>query len=131
MADGGHASFPPVPASVPAARHWVVACLPPWLGRHLCEKVALLVSETVTNAVLHARTPVQVRVYDYRPTVRVEVDDDDDALPVITLGGPEAESGRGVFLVTAVADDWGTAPTPGPGKTVWFEVTDGHDAAEC
>ncbi|GAB3003047.1 hypothetical protein GCM10023080_080920 [Streptomyces pseudoechinosporeus] len=35
---------------------------------------------------------------------------------------PDAESGRGLHLVGAVTDKWGVSPTPGNGKTAWFET---------
>ncbi|WNM35462.1 ATP-binding protein [Streptomyces sp. Li-HN-5-11] len=55
--------------------------------------------------------------------LRVSVTDANDALPTLCEASPEDESGRGLALVAALADDWGAEPRPGGiGKTVWFEV---------
>ncbi|MFD5660923.1 ATP-binding protein [Streptomyces hirsutus] len=54
--------------------------------------------------------------------VRVEVFDACPRLPVAAAQEALAEGGRGLLLVEAVTDRWGTTPDPGgPGKTVWFE----------
>ncbi|MGW9493053.1 ATP-binding protein [Streptomyces prasinus] len=54
--------------------------------------------------------------------VRVEVSDGCPRLPVAAAQEALAEGGRGLLLVEAVTDRWGTTPDPGrPGKTVWFE----------
>jgi hypothetical protein len=45
----------------------------------------------------------------------------DASLPRAVEAGPNDESGRGLLLVNALADDWGTRQEP-PGKTTWFEV---------
>jgi anti-sigma regulatory factor (Ser/Thr protein kinase) len=90
--------------------------------------VALLVSELVTNVVLHTRSTARVRVRQDARRIRVEVSDDHPPLPVIrSVGGPQV-SGRGLRIVEQLADRWGVeAHVAGPagprqGKTVWFEL---------
>ncbi|MPZ72990.1 MAG: ATP-binding protein [Nitriliruptorales bacterium] len=83
--------------------------------------VTLLVSEVVTNAVLHARSDVTVRVRNDGRIVRVEVTDKSPAPPVQQYLSREATTGRGMVLVEALADAWGTNPGS-DGKTVWFEL---------
>jgi len=86
--------------------------------------VALLVSEVVTNAVLHARTEVHVRIGLDDRTVRVEVADRCPAGPHKAPAMRQASTGRGMMLVEELADAWGTEAR-GDGKVVWFEVAPG------
>jgi hypothetical protein len=55
--------------------------------------------------------------------LRVAVRDDNPALPVVGHH-PDltAESGRGLLLVSTLADDWGVESTESGGKAVWFEL---------
>jgi DNA-binding NarL/FixJ family response regulator len=87
-----------------AARHFVTEALRSWQLDGLADTVTLLVSELVTNAVVHADSDVEVLV---RLTADAAVDD---------------TSGRGLALVEAMARRWGVDRRPGGGKTVWFEV---------
>ncbi|HEX6312859.1 MAG TPA: ATP-binding protein [Acidimicrobiia bacterium] len=124
-------TLPGSPESVPAARAFVRRALgdaatPP----EGVERATLAVSELVTNAVIHTRTPVRVRV---RPgsVSRVEVEDQggplpDTPAPALPLPVVSAErlapGGLGLALVAAIASRWGVIDTTGPGKVVWFEV---------
>ncbi|MCQ0024978.1 ATP-binding protein [Streptomyces somaliensis DSM 40738] len=95
------------------------------------ERAEQIVAELAANAALHGR----VRGRDFRlalrldtatGTLRIAVSDArGDRLPVlVTAPLPEenAESGRGLLLVDALADRWGTEPYPPAGKTVWAEL---------
>ena len=88
--------------------------------------VALLVSETVTNAIKHADPPVELRLHREGDRLRVEVCDTSPRRPVVRTYDPDRESGRGMELVEALADTWGVRGCD-PGKVVWFEL-DHHDA---
>jgi anti-sigma regulatory factor (Ser/Thr protein kinase) len=113
-------TFPSRPAAVRAARQFVVDRL---AGDHAADTAALLVSELATNAVEHARTPFTVRVV-VGPTVRVEVGDRSNASPVALEVPSEADRGRGLGIVAALASRWGTSHTA-EGKVVWFELPAG------
>jgi hypothetical protein len=64
-----------------------------------------------------------VTLYGVGGTLRIEVTDTrGDHLPHTELPAPDAESGRGLVLVDALADRWGVAPGPRPRKTVWAEI---------
>lgn len=99
-------------------------------GTQLSDTVALLVAELAANAVLHGRVPgrdFELRlVYAYGTgVVRVEISDthedrpDTDAAPRPDL---EADGGRGLLIVEALAARWGVSDRLGPGKTVWAET---------
>lgn len=86
------------------------------------DTVALLVSELVTNAVLHARTQVEVRLEGDGRLLRIEVRDRNTRRPVRERVPVDATTGRGLALVEAVADRWGVQPHA-DGKVVWCELT--------
>ena len=83
--------------------------------------VELLVSELVTNAVLHARTSIIVNIAIVRGGVRVEVADESASSVSQRNYSADATTGRGVGLVDVLATDWGIR-SHAYGKTVWFEV---------
>ncbi len=87
----------------------------------LRETAVLLVSEVVTNALRHTDGRVDLELWRYRDRVRVEVSDEASRGPASSAGGLLDESGRGVPLMDALSDRWGTTPH-GAGKVVWFEL---------
>ncbi|MFD9126422.1 SpoIIE family protein phosphatase [Kitasatospora sp. NPDC059571] len=112
--------LPPEPTSVGRARE--SAC--DWLiGRGLDELVdttELLVSELVTNALRHGRGEIRLRLLRDR-TVVCEVWDDGYAQPRQRRAQETDEGGRGLQLVSLLAERWGSRRTP-KGKIVWFEL---------
>ena len=115
-------SLPPDPRSVRDARHAVSVALQEWgVDPAIVERVALIVTELVTNAVLHAATPVGVAVQWDGSAARLEVVDGSPAHPAPIAQHDEAVTGRGLSLVDALADAWGATPEP-HGKTVWAVV---------
>ena len=82
----------------------------------------LLVSELVTNAVVHAGTPVDIVVSVVADaTLQVEVSDGSGGLPTNRPGTQLSSRGRGLPLLDALSDCWGVRSTNG-GKTVWFQL---------
>ena len=81
----------------------------------------LAVSELVTNAVLHGREPITVRILITQDCVRVEVHDGSAISPSFSMLDPTAVTGRGLMLISAASDKWGVEPAPN-GKQVWFEL---------
>jgi DNA-binding NarL/FixJ family response regulator len=107
-----------------AARRFVSQILTGWDDEEgdLTDTVTLLVSELVTNAVLHAGSDVEVTVRLTDTAARIEVTDTSaDPLNPRDAASDE-DSGRGLALVGSLARRWGVRPAPGGGKTVWFEV---------
>ncbi|MFE9172586.1 ATP-binding protein [Streptomyces kebangsaanensis] len=92
------------------------------------ETAVLLLSELMTNAYRHAKVSpgreIRARcVLNGDGRLRISVTDANDTLPTPREASPQDETGRGLALVEALADDWGAEPRPGGiGKTVWFEL---------
>lgn len=115
--------LPAQPRVVADARRAVTAWCRGWELVHLADSVELLVSEMVTNAVVHGIGPVQVHGAFDGSRIRVEVQDNAAAVPEgrVTAATELDEHGRGLQLIAMLADSWGTTPTP-TGKTVWIEL---------
>lgn len=116
--------LPADPASPRQARRFVeefcgAAGMPP----EVCETAALLVSELAANAVLHGRSGTTIKVNRPNGHLRVSVFDDNAALrPTATSPQPHSETGRGLHILSVLADDWGVEAHDG-GKAVWFRLT--------
>jgi anti-sigma regulatory factor (Ser/Thr protein kinase) len=108
----------PYPASVGVARRFTIDTLRRWGRDDLTTTGALLVTELVTNAVLHARTMFQVGLERRDEIVRVEVRDGSPARPAQRNHGLDATTGRGLNLVARLATSWGV-DMGGNGKVVW------------
>lgn len=109
------------PRSSAAARRFVEETLQRWDCGELLDTVNLLVSELVTNSVLHAESAADIAVLLKSDSVRIEVSDTGADLPELHGPSEQATSGRGVALVEMLSSAWGVEPTA-EGKTVWFEV---------
>ncbi len=110
----------PVVESTPVARHWIAAHLRD-LPADVSSCAALLTSELVTNAVLHAATPMCVTLHILPDRIRVDVADGNLSFPAIKDYGRDAATGRGLTLFNTLASDWGVQAVDG-GKIVWFEL---------
>ncbi|MET8767240.1 ATP-binding SpoIIE family protein phosphatase [Streptomyces sp. NPDC004658] len=111
-------------AGVRRARRFLRESLDGWDLGALADDAELLACEVVTNALVHGDSEVDVRLRRYPRKVRVEVRDcaPRPAVPVTVLREEDqAESGRGLVIVAALAAAWGNSPS-GRGKTVWFEL---------
>ncbi|GAA4969524.1 ATP-binding protein [Streptomyces hyderabadensis] len=112
--------------SVPAARAFAREALDDWGLRARADDVVLCVSELATNALLHGVPPgrgflLKLGLLPGRDGVRVEVHDSGDGVPAVPLESHGSdEGGRGLLLVSELADKWGVTER-GPGKVVWFE----------
>ena len=121
----------PDPAEVGRARRWARSRLAgSGIGADepLAETLILLVSELVTNAVVHTGCPAVVRLLlppgvpgDASGTVRLEVIDSSDCPPTPRHADGDETNGRGLELVDGLADRWGWNLESG-GKSIWCEV---------
>jgi PAS domain S-box-containing protein len=121
--------FPPEPASVRAARRMIRDSLLAAGRDDLVETAELLVSEIVTNALVHAGTPIEVAFSFVDGGLRVEVADGSPHAPAARGYGPSAGTGRGLMLLEELVDDWGVV-AEGPGKTVWFQIARSGDTGD-
>ena len=85
----------------------------------MVDDIRLVVSELVTNALLHARPPVIVNIQEHRVDVLVTVSDASATRPVALTSEATALNGRGLFIVEQVSSQWGTNPRVDGGKSVW------------
>ncbi|MGW1397261.1 ATP-binding protein [Streptomyces sp. NPDC002405] len=90
------------------------------------EAASHIVAELATNAATHGRLPgrsFRLTLYVVGRTLRIEVTDTrGDRRPELQEPVGEAESGRGLLLVDALADRWGIAEERFPRKTIWAEL---------
>ncbi len=114
--------------AVPRARRFAVACLAD-VDPGRVQDVELVVTELVTNALLHAGLPAMLRVSHDAVCIRLEVTDAGRQMPVVTPRNTETMTGRGLSLVGTLADAWGIDPSPVGGKVVWAELRHGPDYA--
>lgn len=114
----------PDPAEVGRARRWARKRLAgSGIGEDepLAETLILLISELVTNAVVHTGCPAVLRMLFGGPGVRVEVADASDRAPARRQAAGDDTNGRGLELVDGLADRWGWQ-REGAGKRIWCEV---------
>ncbi|MFD8810325.1 SpoIIE family protein phosphatase [Streptomyces sp. NPDC059627] len=113
--------------AVQDVRRFVRASLSDWDRAALTDEAELMVTELVTNALIHADSEVDVRLREFTERIHIEVRDSDPRPPLpapITLADEvdsESEHGRGLLIVDALASAWGNSPR-GRGKSVWFEI---------
>lgn len=127
--------LPSSPIASGLARRWVSAMLASWelpLSPTHEATISELTSELVTNAVQHAAVPARTPSGTKTPEIRINVRaggatiwlavcDHDRTLPIRRAPDFLAESGRGLFLVEAQADQWGAVQHEN-GKYVWFSL---------
>jgi len=109
------------PASVGRARRLVIEALRAWALDDLIDDATLLVSEVVTNAVLHAGTEVGITIRRAGNGVRIEVADGSPITPTPRNYDGGAVTGRGLQILRSTASGWGSTVTAS-GKVVWFDV---------
>jgi anti-sigma regulatory factor (Ser/Thr protein kinase) len=125
-------------AAAAGARTVVEDCIRAWRVPVDADAAVLLTSELVTNAVTHgapaAGTFVLLTIACDAVALRVDVHDGSGDLPVPDAGlideaPAEAETGRGLLLVTSLSTEWGFYRTPA-GKAVYFTLELQHDVPQ-
>lgn len=108
-------------SEVGAARRFVNGILVSWNLEYFARDAAIVVSELATNAIDHARSGFVVTVSTQNGALRVSVGDASRDLPIARNPSPSTVTGRGLFIVAAIARSWG-AERMGDGKVVWVEL---------
>lgn len=122
MPDTESQTFDAEPESVRRARAHVASVLAGW-GIDPSADLALMTSEAVTNAVLHADSAsVSLQVCRREGRLCVTVHDDDPTLPIQRDADPLRLGGHGMAIIDAVSERWGVDEVPGDGKDLWFCV---------
>ncbi|MFE2537493.1 SpoIIE family protein phosphatase [Streptomyces sp. NPDC059371] len=118
------------PERIADARQQLRELLHDWASADQLDSAVLLVSEMVTNVLVHtdadALLVAEVAGEPGKRRMRIEVTDGSDALPHRRHPGELASSGRGLVLVEMLADAWGVDPR-GQGKSIWFEFAEEAD----
>ncbi|MFE1878133.1 SpoIIE family protein phosphatase [Streptomyces diastatochromogenes] len=112
-----------VPEAVRHARRFTRRTLRTWgVSPDTMDTALLVVSELVTNALVHTDGQVRLDLSLVNHRLRLAVADTSPRSPVKPTNiGWEATGGRGILLVEAVSEAWGTVPVSG-GKQVWADV---------
>ncbi|MCX5007939.1 SpoIIE family protein phosphatase [Streptomyces sp. NBC_00638] len=111
-----------VPEAVRHARRYTRRALRTWGVSAYVDPALLIVSELVTNALVHTDGQVRLDLTLINHRLRIAVADNSPRTPIKpTSIGWEATGGRGILLVEAMSATWGTVPVSG-GKQVWSEI---------
>lgn len=112
----------PEPASPGKARGFVRRLMTEWgIESGVADDAELLVTEVVTNSIIHARTPVRLEVDAADGQLEFRVSDGSKRQLQLRMPGPESVTGRGVNLLDQIAMDWDVLPRA-EGKTVRFRL---------
>ncbi len=114
--------LPPQPLSVAEARQQVRDLLIGTARADLVEPAVLLVSEIVTNALLHAGTEIRLAGTVRPEGLRIEVGDGSVHLPSRRRYAATSGTGRGLLMLESLVDEWGVT-RHAHGKTVWFVLS--------
>lgn len=104
------------------ARLFLADRLREWHLEPVLDDALLLTTELVTNAVIHARSAVSVTVRRGVERLRIEVADTGPGALRFRGARDDAQTGRGLQLLEAIASSWGTSAFEA-GKLVWFELS--------
>jgi anti-sigma regulatory factor (Ser/Thr protein kinase) len=101
------------------ARDLVAQACASWHGEQFLEVGQLVISELVTNAVLHSGTEIEIELRLDEDHFMLRVHDDGDGIPAVVPMEQRTVGGVGLDLVSRVAQSWGVTPDPHGGKDVW------------
>ncbi|MFD4480343.1 ATP-binding protein [Streptomyces sp. NPDC058471] len=122
--------YTPLARSVSLARRRTARLVSDWGHPDLAGDAAVVLSELMTNALLHGSLRdrlIRVRITLTATALRIEVTDPrGERLPSPRQLDGEDQFGRGLLLVGVLADDWGVEPTDGLGETVWAVLKGGR-----
>lgn len=117
--------LPAEPASAARAREFVRSLLRRSRHQALEDAALLCVTELVANVSVHTRSRrCVIRVIDHLHDIEIEVGDENDELPKLAPLPPEADHGRGLRIIDALAGEWGVRRRPDHGKSVWLRLCD-------
>jgi signal transduction histidine kinase/serine phosphatase RsbU (regulator of sigma subunit)/DNA-binding response OmpR family regulator len=116
--------------AVSNARQVVTDHLHEWgVPEDTIDEVVLMASELVTNAFLHGRPPIDLRLRSSGGEITLEVQDRAPYRPRRRRAQKDDEHGRGLQIVSILADRWGSRAT-GTGKSVWCTLAYREDTSD-
>jgi anti-sigma regulatory factor (Ser/Thr protein kinase) len=110
----------PHPRAAASARRFVASVTEGLVDDERARDLEVMVSEIVSNGVLHAETTMELVVASYDSTIRIELVDRGPGSPQVRPE-PGPTGGYGLRIVEALARRWGVDNHPA-GKIVWFEL---------
>lgn len=113
------ARFTPEAISASKARDFVCLHLTDHHLLYLVEDIRVVVSELVTNAVVHARTPLTVTIQELPLCVMLTVQDNSVSPPVTIVAKVGDTGGRGLDVIEQLSNDWGFSSGADDDKSVW------------
>jgi serine phosphatase RsbU (regulator of sigma subunit)/PAS domain-containing protein len=116
-----HQTFAAAERSVAEARRFTRQTLQEWGAVDLVDSASLIVSELVTNALVHTGTPALVTLTLHGPDLRIDVEDRHPGriIPIVTIPTPDtSEHGRGMVITRSLSSAWGVEYTAAM-KRVW------------
>lgn len=127
MATAARKTLPADPTSAGLARMWLTANFSADLREDVLYNAALMASELVTNALRHTRSAqdgVEVTGEVDAGTFTLEVIDGGSAIsrPQLSDAHYDAETGRGLHIIDALADEWGVRDLVDGRRAVWVTV---------
>ncbi|HET9769759.1 MAG TPA: response regulator, partial [Acidimicrobiia bacterium] len=117
----------PAVSDVGLARRFLVTHCERWGCTDVLEDAQLVVSELVTNALLHAGSRCELAMAFRNGWLRIEIRDPGSGGPEVQAADSESEHGRGLLLVSAMTNAWGMEPLEPTGKVVWAELRSGFE----
>jgi anti-sigma regulatory factor (Ser/Thr protein kinase) len=120
MPEGAYLELGALKSAVPTARTWARVVWSGWNLARLADDGALVLTELITNAVLHARgETLHIFLRSDRRRLAIMVGDSSPDMPVPAGARNDDDlSGRGLIIVQSVAQHWGAYLVPA-GKIVW------------
>ncbi|MFD1543702.1 ATP-binding protein [Nonomuraea guangzhouensis] len=116
-----HWDLPDDPVIIGQARDLVRDTLTSWNLHDLIDDITLVISELVTNALIHGAPPIRLCLDLTPEAVTGHVYDQGAGRPRCLTVRHDSEHGRGMSIVAALTDEWRYEPAPcGTGKTIWF-----------
>lgn len=112
----------PDQSDVALARRFVAEQCQEWGCGDVVEDAQLVVSELVTNALIHGHSRCELRAGLSDAALRLQVVDGGAGMPEPQVAGEGDEHGRGLLLVSALCAAWGVEALPAGGKIVWAEL---------
>ena len=115
-------TLPVTPGAARLARATAQVACRAWSISSAGEVAVLAVSELVGNAVRHGGGGhLTLRLSMTPRRLRLEVFDSGEGTPAVRKPPPDAEGGRGLWIISELSTRWGVEPAP-PGKCIWVEV---------